>query len=340
VNPSTISVDLANSGHNDGFFVSFWFRSLRNVFLSETLLLTSQSVNVSITVVLGDVVFKAVFVQNDMKNTATILLNESSGSWCRLTVGFSGSLTYMRVFKFDVVDMADRAPSVAPTSSSVLPSTTMVVGGTFDPQQLEFKDLVLFWPRNSTLMTTAAFDEMLAREYNPTPRTLLTTDLSFGPTILSSSAGIGTTLHATEMSKSVDSFDAATTDRSASAGSSVVSMPIVTSVESFSAPLSSSSSSASENSILNTTAGASLSAISQSPTIDGPLIGGIVGGLALIVIGSLVIWYFRRRAPAQSPASEYGVAAVRSSNEWSKQSEYSDVADVRGRYNEYASKLM
>jgi hypothetical protein len=328
---STISLDLTNRGLSDGFYVSFWFRFARTAVLAETRLLTSQSINLSVAFdALGNVNLRSVFVQNT--SVSSIASAQTSGaSWDRITVGFTGTSTYMRAFRFDLGNVVDQLPSVTPTSR-LRRSTSLVLGGTFNPQQLEFKDLVLFLPRNSTDVMSPAFDETVARQYNPNPSvptlppppTILTTMATRMPTTAASlsSGPAGTIVPASEepLSTGVVSFTVVGSTESTPTDASTSSASIATSaVESLSAPSPSSFRAASPSTV-------------SSSAAYWSLIGGIVGGcvaLALIVVVALVVWYRRRNrgsAPAGPPPSEYGmIAYVRSS------SEYDDVASVRSK---------
>jgi hypothetical protein len=386
---STISLDLTDHGQSDGFYVSFWFRFVRNATLSDTLLLASQSVNVSVAfAAFGDmnyVTLKMVFAQTDSMSTVTSV-PLTGDSWRRVTVGFAGSAIYVRAFTFDGVKVSE--PWVTSTPGPVRPSTSLVLGGTFPPQQLEFKDLVLFWPRNSTVVMTTAFDETVARQHDPNPSrpvgTQFTTVVSFGPTIAPSSTATGTPFPRTSIVPDTDSTMSATnalentigsmenstlnvsaSSLAASSSSSTsrtittvvsfaptITLPIGTTYNVLHAASTNRTTTDAKNSIDSAenpgsaSSSAAASTSWNSPTVDGLLIGGIVGGgMALIVVLALVVWYSRRRCSAPgpgSPPSEYDmIAPARSRNNdvavvRSQHGEYCDVADVRNaHYNEY-----
>jgi hypothetical protein len=170
---STISLDWSGQGFNSGFYVSFWFRFVdRNASLNETKLFTSQSVNISVALdsTTDTATLNAGFMLNDsasMANTRAFSFGVGT-TWRRVSVGFVGSSAYLRMYRFDVVNNAsdqERQPWVLSTAMIVRSSTSMVLGGTFSPQRLEFKDLVLIRPLSE--MISPAFDEILALEHNP-----------------------------------------------------------------------------------------------------------------------------------------------------------------------------
>jgi hypothetical protein len=306
-----ISLDWSGHGFVHGAYISVWLRfAVRNASLDATSLLTSETVNITVSFDAIDNV--ASFAANFVKNGASTVTRVGpvrgfGATWRRLTVGYSGGVYYMRVYTFDLNGMVDvdEMPLTTSSTTSVPPSSSLVLGGTFFPQQVEFKDLVLFRPRNVSDPMTAAFDERVARQYDPT--------------VIGGSVATGPTATRTPTT-------AATTPTATTTATKAKPTGTLTNTASILGPNSMSPSTPTDVAVTMT-------------DDDSLLIGGAVGGGVLAMIVTLLLavaWHRRQRHNQPSHPADYGVVA-------SAVAEYTDVADVRSQgrseYEAASSKL-
>lgn len=292
--PASISLDWSSQvGFESGSYVSVWLRFVGlGTSLSETRLLTSQTVNITAAFDAAD--NDASFVAGSVvSGVATLPVRGIGATWRRLTIGYCGRVYYLRVYRFGASGVADEMPQAA-TSTIPVPSS-VVLGGLFFPQQLEFKDVVLFRPRNVTDVMTPAWDEQAARQYSPSVVASTVT----APPATTMLVTVGTTMMA-----------ATTTAMATATKSAPTSVPTLTQIGT-SAPLVTASATTSIASVATTSSAAPLTNGPKSDD-DSVLVGGAVGGgcalvLIAIVVLAIVVWHRRRRQSVASAAVDHDV---------------------------------
>jgi hypothetical protein len=313
--PVSISLDWSGqSGFEFGCYVSVWLRfAVQNARLVNASLLTTQTVNITTAFNATDnaASFTAYFTRNGMPSSKQLSVPGLGAIWRRLTVGYCGNTYYIRVYALDGGGVADEKPQATTSPTSVPSSNSLVLGGAVYPQIIELKDLVLFRPRSAIELMTEAWDEQVARHYNPNavsiqPTTTTITSMATTPET------IGGTSAPPNLSSSIGSTSllASTATASIISGESTSSLAVMTDDET-----------------------------THKSGDDGLLIGGAIGGalvlIAILAIVVTVVWRQRRRQIQPSRLANYGVVPPAAC------AEYSDVGDVRSRsvYEAASSKL-